>query len=220
MMTPRVAFLRSSLCGLRGLQQQQAQPLRGLRVLDVGCGGGLLSEAVARLGAQVHGIDVSDAGVAAAAAHAAGDPLLAERIRYQKTTLEQLLASPGAAASYDVVMASEVIEHVKQPGQFLCDLAAAAAPGGQVFITTLNRTPAAYGLAIVAAEYLLRFVPAGTHDWHKFITPQELAMMGTDAGLQLELLSGMSLQPGSGQFSLGQDTSINYAAMLSKPSSA
>ncbi|KAF6255179.1 S-adenosyl-L-methionine-dependent methyltransferase [Scenedesmus sp. NREL 46B-D3] len=220
--TARVAFLRSGLCGLRGLQQQQAQaqPLRGLAVLDVGCGGGLLSEPVARLGAQVHGIDVSDEGVAAAAAHAAGDPLLSDRVRYQRTTLEALLATPGAAGSYDVVMASEVIEHVKQPGQFLADLAAAAAPGGHVFITTLNRTPAAYSLAIVAAEYLLRFVPPGTHDWHKFITPQELGMMAADAGLRLELVAGMSLQPDSGQFSLGQDTSINYAALLSKPGAA
>lgn len=137
--------------------------------------------------------------------------------RYQQTTLEDLVAAGGGAASFDVVMASEVIEHVKRPQQFMASLAAATAPGGQVFVTTLNRTPASYALAIVGAEYLLRLVPAGTHSWTKFITPQELAMMAGDAGLRLQLLSGMVLQPRSDQFSLSeQDLGVNYAALLQK----
>jgi ubiquinone biosynthesis O-methyltransferase len=114
-------------------------------------------------------------------------------------------------------MASEVIEHVKRPAQFVANLAAAAAPDGQVFVTTLNRTPASYALAIVGAEYLLRLVPVGTHAWTKFVTPQELAMMARDAGLCMELLSGMVLSPGSGRFTLSaDDVSVNYAALLSK----
>jgi 2-polyprenyl-6-hydroxyphenyl methylase/3-demethylubiquinone-9 3-methyltransferase len=139
-----------------------------------------------------------------------------KKYRYQQTTLEDLIAADGAAG-FDVVMASEVIEHVKRPQQFMASLAAATAPGGQVFVTTLNRTPASYALAIVGAEYLLRLVPAGTHSWTKFITPQELAMMAGDAGLRLQLLSGMVLQPGSGQFRLSeQDLGVNYAALMQK----
>lgn len=127
------------------------------------------------------------------------------------------MASGGGASSFDVVMASEVIEHVKQPQQFMASLAAATAPDGQVFVTTLNRTPASYALAIVGAEYLLRLVPRGTHAWTKFLTPQELAMMAGDAGLRLELLAGMVLQPSSGRFSLSDsDTSVNYAALMCK----
>eukprot|EP00775_Hariotina_reticulata_P010991 gene10991-11145_t len=191
----RCLFVRQGVCSLRGLEQSLGEPLQGLQVLDVGCGGGLLSEPVARMGAAVVGIDVSDEGVAAATAHAAADPLTAQRIRYHKTTLEELLSQPCEAGRYDIVMSSEVIEHVRRPQSFMADLAAAAAPGGQVFITTLNRTPAAFALAVVGAEYLMNLVPRGTHNWDKFITPQELAMMGKDAGLKLELLSGMVLDP-------------------------
>lgn len=134
--------------------------------------------------------------------------------RYKQSTLEELVAG---GASFDVVMASEVIEHVKRPQQFMASLAAAAAPGGQVFVTTLNRTPASYALAIVGAEYLLRLVPQGTHSWTKFITPQELAMMAQDAGLTLQLVAGMVLQPSTGQFCLSdQDLAVNYAALLQK----
>lgn len=119
-------------------------------------------------------------------------------------------------SSFDVVMASEVIEHVRRPQQFMASLAAAAAPQGQVFITTLNRTPPSYLLGVLGSEYLLRVVPRGTHAWTKFITPQELSMMAADAGLQMKLLAGMALQPSTGQFSLGEDVSTNYAALLTK----
>jgi 2-polyprenyl-6-hydroxyphenyl methylase/3-demethylubiquinone-9 3-methyltransferase len=133
---------------------------------------------------------------------------------YQQTTLEDLVA---AGASFDVVMASEVIEHVKRPQQFVASLAAATKSGGQVFVTTLNRTPASFALAIVGAEYLLRLVPAGTHSWTKFLTPQELAMMASDAGLRMQLLAGMVLQPSTGQFSLSEhDLNVNYAALMQK----
>lgn len=120
-------------------------------------------------------------------------------------------------ATYDVVAASEVLEHVRDPASFVRNLAAAATPGGQVFVTTLNRTPAAYAAAIVAAEALLRVVPAGTHDWERFVTPAELAMMARDAGLTLRLLAGMSLSPRTGRFELTDDTRVNYAALLCKP---
>lgn len=130
------------------------------------------------------------------------------------TTLEELVSS---SVSYDIVMASEVIEHVRKPRTFLADLAAVTQPGGQVIITTINRTPASYAVAILAAEYVTGVVPRGTHDWSKFVTPQELAMMAADAGLKVELVAGMQLDFPSGQFKLGQDPSVNYAALLSKP---
>eukprot|EP00879_Flechtneria_rotunda_P018079 GHRR01018952.1.p1 GENE.GHRR01018952.1~~GHRR01018952.1.p1 ORF type:complete len:367 (+),score=110.33 GHRR01018952.1:130-1230(+) len=213
----RCSFIRQGICSIRGLQQHDAEPLAGLTALDVGCGGGLLSEPLARMGAEVTGIDVSDEGVAAAAAHAAADPQLAERIRYQKSMLEEIVAS---GARFDLVLASEVVEHVRRPQQFIADLGAVTRPGGQVIITTLNRTPASYALAIVGAEYLLGFVPQGTHKWTKFLTPQEVAMMAQDAGLTVKLMAGMGLDMRTGQFTLGDDMSVNYAAMLSKPVTA
>lgn len=113
-------------------------------------------------------------------------------------------------------MASEVIEHVRKPQRFLADLAAVTRPAGCVFITTINRTPASYAFAILGAEYVVGFVPPGTHDWGKFITPQELAMMAADAGLRVELLAGMRLDAATGQFHLGQEMNVNFAALLSK----
>lgn len=141
-------------------------------------------------------------------------PSQLRRRRYERTTLEALVE---LGAAYDVVAASEVLEHVRDPPGFVRSLAAATVPGGQVFVTTLNRTPAAYAAAIVAAEGLLRVVPAGTHDWERFVTPAELAMMAADAGLTMRLLAGMSLSPITGRFELTDDTRVNYAALLSKP---
>jgi polyprenyldihydroxybenzoate methyltransferase/3-demethylubiquinol 3-O-methyltransferase len=229
----RCLFIRRSLVSSLDLDPLGGEPLAGLRVLDVGCGGGLLSEPLARMGAQVTGIDLSPESVGAAAAHAAADPLVAARVTYRCAPAEALAASEAGA--FDVVVSSEVIEHVRAPADFVKTLAALAAPGGRgrVVVSTLNRTPQAYALAIVGAEYLTGLVPKGTHDWTKFITPQELAMMSSDAGLELEQIAGMVLDPlaavrgggssgsgsgggSSGRFVLSEDLVVNYIALMKR----
>lgn len=234
----RVRFIRRALCASLGLHHgsggsgsggggsamsmSPAEPLAGLRILDVGCGGGLLAESLARLGARVTGIDLSSEGVGAAAAHAAADPLVASRVRYLRASAEELASDASEAGAYDAVVASEVIEHARDPGSLVSALAALAAPGqaGRVVVTTLNRTPAAWAVAVAGAEYISGAVPKGTHEWHKFITPQELAVMAADAGMEVEMLAGMSLDllGSSGRsaprFLLGDDVSVNYAALL------
>jgi len=215
----RCLFIRRALAASLGLGAQAAggEPLAGLKVLDVGCGGGLLSEPLARMGARVTGIDLSDESVGAAAAHAAADPLIASRVRYRRAPAEALAASETERGGFDVVIASEVIEHVRAPGEFVKTLAALARPGGRgrVIISTLNRTPQAYALAIVGAEYLTGLVPRGTHHWSKFITPQELGMMAADAGLELEQVAGMVMGVGgAGRFGLSDDVGVNYIALL------
>jgi 2-polyprenyl-6-hydroxyphenyl methylase / 3-demethylubiquinone-9 3-methyltransferase len=206
-----------------------AEPLAGLRVLDVGCGGGILSEPLARLGAAVIGVDAAREGVRAARRHAALDPRVKARTTYRAATAERLLAeltgvaaaaaakdgdgdddenndddnddAPCCRESFDVVVASEVIEHVRDPASFLATLAALTKPRtGQVVVSTLNRTPAALALAVVGAERVAGIVPAGTHDWARFLTPQELAMLAADCGLEVAVLAGMvpDLRAGAG----------------------
>lgn len=212
----RCAFIRSALCDNFGLEAAAPAPLAGLRVLDVGCGGGLLSEALARMGADVDGIDVNPEGIAAAQAHAALDPGMAGRLHYKAVTLEGTVAGKGAGR-YDAVIASEVIEHVASVSGFCASLVEAAAPGGAIVISTINRTPQAFALAVVAAEYVLRWVPAGTHDWSKFVQPEEVAMAMEAAGeVALRQVAGMGYNPLTGQWSLGKDTGINYIAYFQK----
>lgn len=202
-------------------QSTTAEPLSGLRILDVGCGGGILAEPLARLGAQVVGVDAAEEGVRAARAHAALDPRVRARTTYRAATAEQLLAEleggagedvnkgqragndaaaaadndnnhPPCRTPFDVVVASEVIEHVRDPASFLRTLSRLAYPDtGQVVVSTLNRTAAALAVAVVGAEHVARVVPAGTHDWHRFLTPQELAMLATDCGMEMVLAAGM-----------------------------
>jgi ubiquinone biosynthesis O-methyltransferase len=210
----RCRFIRAALCDAFGRDPAGAAPLRGLRVLDVGCGGGLLSEGLARMGAQVEGIDVNEAGLAAAAAHAALDPGLAGQLAYRAATVEAVVAE---GAQYDAVVASEVIEHVDSVPEFAAALVDAAAPGGAVVVSTISRTPAAYALAVVAAERVLRWVPRGTHDWSRFLRPEEVAMaVGARGGVSLEQVAGMAFDPLRGTWALSRDTSVNYIAAFRK----
>ncbi len=179
----------------------------GAAVLDVGCGAGLLAEALAKDGFTVTGVDAGAEVVAAARAHAEGQGL---NLTYRQGTAEEL-ANEGT--KFEVVTALEIIEHVADPAAFLASLRALLAPGGLLFISTLNRTPKSYAVAKIGAEYMLRLLPVGTHEWKKFITPVELGGLCRAAGLRLTDTAGLSYLPLQGGFKVSRDLSVNYLAM-------
>eukprot|EP00892_Ulva_mutabilis_P010072 jgi/Ulvmu1/7437/UM036_0098.1 len=206
----RVHFIKEASRHALARNEFPSAPLKDVDVLDVGCGGGILAEALARLGGQVTGIDVTRENIMVAKEHMRRDVAFSSRLRYRDTSAESLLTeSPGA---YDVVIASEVIEHVSKPLAFCQTLSELTAPNGCVVITTFNRTPASYALAIIAAERMLGMVPQGAHDWNKFITPEELALMFADTGMTMSHLTGMQLSPVSRKWECVQNTGVNYAA--------
>jgi len=180
-------------------------PLAGKSALDVGCGGGILAEAMARRGGRVKGIDLSDKALKVAQLHALESRV---EVDYEAVSAEDLAArSPGA---YDVVTCMELLEHVPDPASTVRACAQLARPGGQVFFSTLNRNLKSYLLAVIGAEYLLKLLPRGTHDYAKFIKPSELARYCRDAGLSLRELIGMSYNPLTRTYSLGTDADVNY----------
>jgi 2-polyprenyl-6-hydroxyphenyl methylase/3-demethylubiquinone-9 3-methyltransferase len=181
------------------------RPLGGLSVLDVGCGGGLLSEPMTRLGASVTGIDASAGGIAAAKAHAA---LTGLEIDYRHTDLEDLAES---SAQFDAVVASEVVEHVADLDLFTQALASVLKPGGLVFLTTINRTAASMLLAKAAAEYVLGWVPRGTHDWDKFVTPDEISRAFAPHNVKTDAPVGLTYDPLAGHFRKATSCRVNYA---------
>ena len=181
-------------------------PLKGQRVLDVGCGGGILSDAMARKGAQVLGIDLATKSLRVARLHAL--EVQTDGVEYREVSAEAL--ADEQPARYDVVTCMEMLEHVPDPQSVVKACAQLVKPDGMVFFSTINRNPKSYAHAIVGAEYLLGLVPRGTHDWQKFITPAELARMCRQAGLDVIDSKGMTYNPLSKIYRLDDNTDVNY----------
>lgn len=201
----RLTYIRDVVCRRLGRDPLALAPLAGLRLLDIGCGGGLLAEPLARMGADVVGIDAGETMVRTAAAHAAET---GTAVAYRATTAEDIAAS---GARFDVVTALEVVEHVADVPLFLRSCAALLAPGGVLFLSTINRTPKSFALAIVGAEYVLRWLPRGTHDWRRFLRPSELAAGLRREGLAFRDVTGVAYGPLTSEFRLApRDLDVNY----------
>jgi 2-polyprenyl-6-hydroxyphenyl methylase/3-demethylubiquinone-9 3-methyltransferase len=200
----RLTFLRDRLCAHFARDARGARPLAGLTILDIGCGGGLVAEPLARLGAHVTGIDPAADNIAAARAHAEGQGLALD---YRAALVEDLVSE---GRLYDAVLCLEVVEHVPDPAAFVATCARLVRPGGLLLLSTINRTWKAYALAIIGAEYVLRWLPAGTHRWDRFVTPAELEGYVKGAGLMLDQLAGMIYDPLTDRWSLGEDVGVNY----------
>lgn len=209
----RTKFVREAACEHFQRNVLERMPWKGLHVLDVGCGGGILSESLARLGADVTGIDVSDKHIHVANIHRKKDEAIESKVQFRRASAEQL-AQKGE--KYDLVVCSEVIEHVRNVPEFCHALANITKPDGGMFITTINRTVQSYLLAIVGAEYATRLVPIGTHDWTKFITPEELSILLGDEGMELDKMSGVQYNPIFNVWETTADNSVNYMAYFRK----
>lgn len=187
-------------------------PLFGKKVIDIGCGGGILAESMARKGADVTGIDLSEKALKVADLHSLESEIA---MRYMQISAEDMAAQePG---QYDVVTCMEMLEHVPDPASIVKATATLVKPGGHVFFSTLNRNPKSWLFAVVGAEYLLRMLPKGTHDYAKFITPAELSQFVRDAGLTVDTLKGLTYNPLTKVYSLNQDTDVNYMIACSRP---
>ncbi|PKI62860.1 hypothetical protein CRG98_016697 [Punica granatum] len=208
----RLAFIRSTLCRHFRKDTNSARPLEGLKIIDVGCGGGILSEPLARMGAVVTGIDAVDKNIKIARVHADLDPGTSN-IEYSCTTAEKLVEEQR---KFDAVIALEVIEHVANPAEFCKSLSALTTPGGATVISTINRSMRAYATAIVAAEYILHWLPKGTHQWSSFLTPEELALILKRASVSVKEMAGFVYNPLTGRWSLSDDISVNFIAFGTK----
>jgi 2-polyprenyl-6-hydroxyphenyl methylase/3-demethylubiquinone-9 3-methyltransferase len=206
----RLAYIHNKLCGQFDRDPNTAKPLTGLRLLDIGCGGGLLSEPMARLGAEVVGADAAEANIKTAALHAEQQNL---DIDYRAMTAEELVTQ---GEMFDAILNMEVIEHVADPPAFMTACSQLMKPEAIMFLATLNRTLKAFALAIVGAEYVLRWLPRGTHDWEKFITPKELDDMAAKAGLEVYSSTGVSFNPLTDKWRQTGDMSVNYMGVARK----
>lgn len=207
----RLGYLRDLVGRQMTPAAEQDAPFGGLRVLDIGCGGGILAEPLARMGGRVTGIDPAPGNIAAALAHAQASGL---SIDYQATTAEALAATE---ARFDVVLAMEVVEHVADRDGFVATVASLVAPGGLLVLSTLNRTAKSFALAIVGAEYVLRWVPRGTHRWSQFVTPAELTTAVRRTGLAILGTRGMVYDLLRRDWRLSRDTDVNYFLAAKRP---
>jgi 2-polyprenyl-6-hydroxyphenyl methylase/3-demethylubiquinone-9 3-methyltransferase len=199
----RLGYIRDAACRKFGRDAKSLNCLEGLRILDIGCGAGLLCEPLARLGAQLIGVDPSASNIAAGRLHAHKGQL---SIDYRCSTVEQM----DGRERFDIVLAMEVVEHVSDVGFFLNRCAAMLKPGGMMVISTLNRNWKSFALAIVGAEYILRWLPRGTHQWDKFVTPDELARDLANNKLAITDQAGVVYNPLADRWSLSSDMDVNY----------
>lgn len=190
-------------------------PLAGKRVIDIGCGGGILAESIAKKGATVTGIDLSEKALKVADLHSLESGV---NVRYELIAAEAIAArEPG---QYDVVTCMEMLEHVPDPAAVVQACATLVKPGGHVFFSTINRNPKSYLFAVIGAEYILRLLPRGTHDYAKFIKPAELSQFARNAGLEVTGIKGMTYNPLTKIYSLNKDTDVNYLIACRRPASA
>lgn len=200
----RLGFIRDKAAARFGRDPLGDKPLEGLTLLDIGCGGGLLCEPLTRLGARVTGIDAAARNIEIARLHAGKSGLA---IDYRHATAEELTE---CGATFDLVLNMEVVEHVADVDAFLAASAALIKPGGAMALATLNRTPKSFALAIVGAEYILRWLPRGTHDWRRFLRPSELSAHLRAQGLEIEDMTGVVYNPLSATWRLARDLDVNY----------
>ena len=208
----RLAFIRDTVASHFGRPVSDRKPLEGLRLLDIGCGGGLVSEPMRRLGASVVGVDASEANIKTAMTHAGQSKL---DIDYRAGTVEGLIAA--GEAPFDVVLNLEVVEHVASAHTFLHDCTSLLKPGGIMIVATINRTPKALALAIIGAEYVLRWLPRGTHEFDKLVKPSEVNSALEAGGLETNPAIGVSFNPLFDRWSLSKDTGVNYMMVGRKP---
>jgi 2-polyprenyl-6-hydroxyphenyl methylase/3-demethylubiquinone-9 3-methyltransferase len=206
----RLAWIKEQATARLARDPFDRRPYEGLRILDIGCGGGLLCEPMARLGASVVGADPSPRNISTAAVHAEEQDLA---IDYRVATAEQLAAE---GETFDIILNMEVIEHVVDPRAFLAACAAMLRPSGLMFVATLNRTLKSFALAIVGAEYVLGWLPRGTHQWEKFITPEELAEWLRGTGMAELDRTGVAYSPLTGEWRRVRDTSVNYMVVAER----
>lgn len=206
----RLAYIRDQIAERFGRDPRAARPLAGLRILDIGCGGGLLCEPMARLGADVVGADASETNIEVAKLHAAESKV---EIDYRATTAEALAE---AGEKFDVILNMEVVEHVSDVPLFVNACAGMVKPGGLMFVATINRTLKALALAIVGAEYVLRWLPRGTHQFGKLVRPEELEKALTDAGMGIVDRTGVVYNPLADRWQKSRDMDVNYMLLAEK----
>jgi len=208
----RLAYIRDAAAAHFARDRRDRSPLQGLRLLDVGCGGGLVAEPMRRLGADVVAIDASDRNIKTAMVHAAEAGI---EIDYRATTVEDLVQA--GEDPFDIVLNLEVVEHVADPAEFLADSARLLRPGGLMIVATINRTLKALALAKIGAEYVLGWLPRGTHDPAKFLKPVEMERALSSAGLAVTAFAGVSYNPLMDLWKISDDTDVNYMAIATKP---
>lgn len=211
----RLGFIRDTVEDHFGLEPKARKPFEGLRFLDIGCGGGLVSEPMARLGADMVSVDASEANIKTAMTHAQE---VGVNIDYRAGTVEGLLES--GEPPFDVVLNLEVVEHVANPADFLSQCASLVKPGGLMIVATINRTAKAFALAIVGAEYVLRWLPTGTHEFDKLVKPSEIDAALSGAGMMTQAPQGVGFNPITDEWRLSSDTKVNYMMIATRPKAA
>tara|TARA_B100000886_G_C20423018_1_gene492482 strand:+ start:1774 stop:2532 length:759 start_codon:yes stop_codon:yes gene_type:complete len=206
----RIAYIREKIINHFDIAKDESKPFKDIKLLDIGCGGGLLSEPMAKLGANVTGLDVVEKNIKTASTHAINQGL---KINYIHSTVEKVSEKNQ---KFDVILNMEVIEHVSDVNLFINSCNKILSPNGIMIFASLNRTLISYGLAIIGVEYILGWLPKGTHDWSKFITPDELKILFSSNGLRIDEIIGMKYNPLFDSWSRSKDLSVNYLGVSSK----